>query len=759
MKKNLRYMAMMLAALTIGACQTDDLPDDISTQDKLPVGFYVGDDIPITMGYAYSADAEEATTRSKITGREDAVTDISLLCFDGNGYFLGKRDLHGDQKINEEEVATTQLEQYFTEQEEHRLNVEGDALFKGRIKIEIPDNTARIHIVTNRNLVMTGELIGRHVNEIMSSDDMTNTIGNSENDRVVFWGYHRENSAEAFQIWLNESQNYDDIDTVTGLDHPDIDWLYLIRARARVEIGKVLDPKVKSIRWAISRGLEKGYIAPMNRANLATDPFAGYYTGEGEQAEETATQLTPYPGGRFDAEEVDLEPITWYTEETAEAAKTEAVGSYQLNGVWYDHSNVEIKAGNVIRHQSTKKYLFEDANDNPNDPVRIILEVTYDRTKLDNPSSYTADPVKYHVLMFKDNNDKRRAIYRNRTYLLNLVRLNEDLGEKTFAEALTTDKFSNDMLNYVNQEVKNINLGGRLLQLTYGTAMLIQEGTTGTIHFHYGPTDNPNIGVAGMNMDNFHLMWTSNPDVSPDAVNTPLTYAAFTYDEATGNGSVTFNINEPSASTLRKGVIRLYIDNWETLVQGTDPINRILARNINVYTYKKFSFAEEPTLVDFGETRSWTIDYGDYTTNEQREVYKLTFKLPESYPADLLPLKIKFATSTLNAFADQEVRTGGILQPSGTFSVAPENTNNIITEPGSPNDWYYDIDNWGYWYTYLLNNIPDDRTVTIYLCDVRGKRGTSTDQRIGMLFKIELNDYPRVQLPFGNPVAIAVPTP
>ena len=700
MMKNLRYMTAILAAVCFTACQTDDLPDIPVNNGDLPEGFYVGDDIPITLGFSYSAEATgDATTRVQVRATEDEVADISLLCFDGEGFFLGKRDLHEENKVDASAIPQDDDAIWYTQEPyTHPGTQPGDVtLFRGKIHIEVPENTARIHIVTNRNLVMTGEIIGRHVNDVMSSEELSSSM---DNTRVVFWGYHREYSSDAFQEWLKKTDGSN--------------TLYLIRGRARVEIGKVLDEKVKSISWVISSGLSRGYIAPMNRNALNADPFEGYYTGAGEQAVETTTQLTPYQSDRYVAAKEDLEPVVWYT------ADEEGT----------DESGVEKKKGNVIKAQSAKKYLFEDANNDATNPVRIILKVEYDPDKLDDHQPRT----RYHVLKFLDNEGNSRAIYRNRTYVLNLIRLNEDLGEETFEKALTTDKFSNDMLNYVQQAVKNVNLGGRMLQITSGTAMLIQEGTTGTINFRYTQVDQ-----------------NANQD---------LNYT-FSYNETTGNGSVTFNVNAPS-TTLRTGVIRLSIDNWATIIEGTDPINRLLSRNINVYTYQGFSFTEatKPTLVDAGENRTWTIDYGDdHTQAQNRRVYKLTFTLPSNYPDDLLPLRFKFATSTLNAFADKDVRDGGVLQPHGTFNTVTEDTDlsdlEGIGDTSDENNWYYDIEKWGYWYNYEIDHLPADKQFTFYLCDVRGKRGTSETQSIGLVYKIEYGDSP-VQLPFGGPVAVNV---
>ena len=734
MMKKLRYISAMLAAMCLAACQTDDLPDLLQGND-LPEGFYVGDDVPITLGYAFTAEGSsaDAATRSKVPGIEDKVRDITLLCFDGNGYFLGKRDLHEADRRTQAELEALNDDQrkelnYFTQEEQDRHDVQGEILYEGKIHIEVPDNTARVHIVTNRNLIMTGEIIGRHVNDVMSSEELSTSMNPSDdtyNDRITFWGYHREYSTEAFFTWLQTEDNL----------------LYLMRDRARVEIGKVLDEKVKSIEWAISSGLSRGYIAPMNRNALNEDPFEGYYTGSGEQAIETVTQLTPYQSERFKAEESNLEPIYWYTD-TQEGVT--------------DDDGVAHTKGNVIRRTSAKKYLFEDANNDSSDPVRIILKVTYDASKLEN---YDTDLVKYHVLMFKDNQDNIRSLYRNRTYVLNLVRLNEDLGETSFADALTTDRFSNDMLNYVQQDVKNVNLGGRLLQVD-NTALLIQEGNTLTVNFRYLDGETMQ-GVSGVEAKDFHLLWTENPYISNDQVNVDLTnpdhaadepYYEVTYNSTTGYGSVTIGIIEPSTS-LKTGKLRLAIDNWASIIEGTDAVNRQLSRVINIYSYQGFSFSGTPTLVDAGETRRWTIDYGDYTQDQSRDVYKFTFKLPDNYPTDLVPLRLRFATSTLNAFADQEVRTNDILQPSGTFSVVTADTNlSGLTGVGVTTDWYYDIDNWGYWYNYEINYISDSREYTIYMCDVRGKRGTSTNQSIGLVYKLEYGDP--VQLPFGDPVAV-----
>ena len=246
-------ISLFAAAIVLVACNTEiEIPDvnglDIPAGD-IPVRFKVA--LPVTDG----------DTRAGMLDSEPdpAVTTLQMLCFDAYGYFVGAR------------MATT-------------VNSAGATPDHGTYEGSVPEVTARIHFIGNRELILSNSFIGQDENVLMHSE-ATSTLYSSA-PKMVYWGYHREPTPAAMKTWLKPT-------SVTNT-------VYLVRDRAQVQLGQNHDPNIESVQgWILSNGRERGYIAPYNQEHgSGVTPFDGY---------ESVIKMTEYStGGRYAAQESKL---------------------------------------------------------------------------------------------------------------------------------------------------------------------------------------------------------------------------------------------------------------------------------------------------------------------------------------------------------------------------------------------------------------------------------------------------------------------
>jgi len=214
-------------------------------------------------------------TKSVVSGTENAVSTIQLLCFNELGYYLGSYN------------ATV-------------TNTSSDP-DHGKLTATIPSETRRIHFIANKTVSLSGSYIGWKETRLMS-DALFTTSYNDSNPQVVFWGYYRNDDAAAMKTYLEAGNN----------------TVYLLRDRAKVVISDITTAQsgtdVSTIHWTISNGLQTGYIVPIDNSKVSTDPYTGYYTSETVEGVTTYygnTIVTPYTdNGRYISSEDNLEPHT-----------------------------------------------------------------------------------------------------------------------------------------------------------------------------------------------------------------------------------------------------------------------------------------------------------------------------------------------------------------------------------------------------------------------------------------------------------------
>ncbi len=562
MKKIKTYIGMMAALLTLLAACSDSMVDySVPSQSE--------------------ADATQAhftisvPTFSQVTSRvanfaHEGITkasDMKLLCFDQDGYFLGLAT-----NLNIETVAETEIK------------TDGGTE-KKNISATIPGGTARIHLmanVTKENTVssITGDAIdfdkaaewtGRHENNLMTSFDNKNC--NQQHDKMVYWGYVKKNSAAEMKEYLTS-------------DNVEYNVIHLLRNRAKIEVSWDGNQSgITNIRYAIGNIMTHGTVAPFNRdkdklafpqTNLLTDAAAW-------KAE--CTYVTP-----------SQDPTRWPSE-----GETFSVGE---NEMWPNSNNLPMQ------------YTFEQEN-TADKPLKVMLEVTYN----DNDRKW------FQILI--QNDGEQIPIKRNHLYKITIERLSKNLGYKDASSAFKGTPANNPWIK-VDDIIQEISDGTYTMDITNGTYVMLTKdaaNTQQTINFTYKGDDD-------LTTDNFHATWTMNKDFTKlDESTKKLPEPTVTY--AGGTGSISYNVGDIDAETIKQATIRL-----------TDKAHG-LTRYIHLYSIQN---------MDFGFNDN--ISMGTAADAEG----ELTFTIPEGYPKELFPIEIEIASNDVNS-------TGSDVKVSSTEDV------------------------------------------------------------------------------------------
>lgn len=320
MKKIKTYIGIMAALLTMLTACSDSMVDN-GVPSKNEIGTYQAH---FTISVPNYSKVESRVANFATEGIASA-SDMKLLCFDKDGYFLGLA-----RNLNIESVATNDIK------------ADGGS-DKKNITATIPTGTARIHIMANTtadNTVTTGnqaidfsksaEWIGRHENNLMTSFD--NKINNQQHDKMVYWGYVKKNTPEEMTDFLTK-------DVVAN------NVIHLLRNRAKIEV-KWEDSNIKNIRYALGNVMQHGTVAPFNRdKQKLTFPETNMLTDAAAWKAE-CTYITP-----------SLDPTRWPSD-----GEKFSVGNEEM---WPNSSNLPMQ------------YTFEQEN-SLEKPLKVIMEVTYE---------------------------------------------------------------------------------------------------------------------------------------------------------------------------------------------------------------------------------------------------------------------------------------------------------------------------------------------------------------------------------------------
>lgn len=281
----------------------------------VPEGPKAGE-VPVRLTFSMADKA--IPTKSKVSGTENVVHTMQMVCFDANGQFLGLRDA---------EVTSN--------------GASGTFFDTGVIVGTVPENTARIHFIANRKLdnplshnALTAETV------VMNSAELSTLWNDEKHQEICFWGFHGEDNASAMIAWLNPA---------AGTKNT----VYMIRDRARVELS--YDPTgaeypVTKIEWLIHNGRERGYLAPAEDM-WTNDGYYGYSPKEGHE-----TELIAKAG------------IHEYT--------TSGRYSLWISATENDENNFDVAYQSTGTYTAKPQFLFDDDNADIDD-IRVIIRVTY----------------------------------------------------------------------------------------------------------------------------------------------------------------------------------------------------------------------------------------------------------------------------------------------------------------------------------------------------------------------------------------------
>ncbi len=287
------------------------------TEDALEtVGPKLPDNGDMSVNITFAMPDAEAQTRSKVSGTENRVHTMQMVCFDANGLYLGIR------KAEIFDAATSGVD-------------------TGKMKGTVPQGTSRIHFIANRNLTipLNDATVGTPETEVMASEELSTIWNDADHQEVCYWGYHKEANATAMDAWLNPT-------SAAGTSK-----VYMIRDRAKIVL--TYDPTgaqvpVTKIEWLIHNGLERGYLAP-TEAFWGNDSYyeqssvagAGYISKAG---------MNPYPDGKR--------------------------YSLWISATDNDDDNFDVAYQSTGTYQSKPQFLFDDDNE-AIDNLKAILKVTY----------------------------------------------------------------------------------------------------------------------------------------------------------------------------------------------------------------------------------------------------------------------------------------------------------------------------------------------------------------------------------------------
>ena len=307
---NMKYISRILftVGLVFGltACTEDALE---TVGPKLP------DNGDMSVNISFAMPDAEAQTRSKVSGTENRVHTMQMVCFDANGLYLGIRNAEIF------DAATTGVD-------------------TGKMKGTVPQGTSRIHFIANRKLtVPLNAIVGTPEAEVMASEELSTIWNDAAHQEVCYWGYHKEANASAMDAWLNPT-------SAAGTSK-----VYMVRDRAKIVLS--YDPTgakvpVTKIEWLIHNGLERGYLAP-TEAFWGNDSYyeqssvagAGYVSKAG---------MNPYPDGKR--------------------------YSLWISATENDDDNFDVAYQSTGTYESKPQFLFDDDKEAIDD-LKAILKVTY----------------------------------------------------------------------------------------------------------------------------------------------------------------------------------------------------------------------------------------------------------------------------------------------------------------------------------------------------------------------------------------------
>lgn len=635
----------------------------------------------MSVNITFAMSDAAAQTRSMVSGTETPVTVMQMVCFDAKGLYLGIRNAI---VTNDDPTVTGFYD-------------------SGVIKGTVPEGTSRIHFIANRDLsIPLSFTVGTPEETVMISAELSTKFDDADHQKVCYWGYHKEGSADAMKAWLNPTAAHDPV--------------YMIRDRAKIEFRYDKSEEsvpVTKIEWLIHNGRDRGYLTPDKK-----------HWGDG---------TTQYWGN------------STQTGHTSEIISVAGMNEYTASGrysLWTSEDNNAEKPEDLfdLAYQSTGEYtsqpqfLFDDDNTEIDD-LKVIIRVTY--TVNNKPETV------YHVI--KLNKEKSQGsdvkelydIVRNNTYYIKAKNLDPTIASyPTLKEAIDGSEYMNAEfeVDRTIAEINNIDYTLQILLPSETTSIVLNtEGEHNEMHFAFRKASD--VSQEGStNPADFEIKWEKSQTFCSNPV--------LTYKESTKQFEI-------STTVLEGKLTQNLQDEWIVVKHKATGLTRF----IHVFVIDQFRYKLYPKL-----TRVGTGNYGDCLLTFTLPPMEHTQFLPDGspdpnelvYPQSLYPIEVKFTTNTLNAYG-----TAQGVPNYGLFGVAVEGTSkltdadNFETGYNSPvsstnynadrTHWYFQqADNyWDFWYTYNLTTCPEGGVVNIYLKDVRQNIAYATVADVGLFLYVE----------------------
>lgn len=655
MKRFIWLLVFLGYSLLADSCVDPIIPD----MDKAR-----NDDIPFILDF--SAPSESLPTKSMVSGTENTIWVMQMVCFDNRGQYLGIRTL------------TTTATDYGECVQPNPNGIQTDKTQDGRLIGRVPVGTARIHFIANRNLETTLPFSsGASERVVMSSLDLTTAYNESNHKEVVYWGYHSEANADAMKTWLQVAVKKDaenkikiPIEVEDGAT-PKKFFMIRDRARLKLEVVDGVVPSGTTVTWLVHNGRNCGLIAPC--VGKVVDGTSYYYHNDYTDANGTyaIVQTTEYTdSGRY----------TLYKSDT-------------------DNED------NHFDLPSAYQYVFDDSNalvGEDDGRIKIIIKLTKEGTS------------EYMVVLLRSD-EGQLPITRNSTYV---IKLRDISGYKyhTLQEAINGDEFANTPIE-VDKKIASISNAKYTLRIAIdeegSTYQLVEDAnTTLDIPFEFldFATGQPIVPVTsgeGLKASDFDVFWENKSYESWVVNKTNDNKAVYDADSDQWKANITIGGVGQTNQPLNDYLVIRHVPSG-------------LTRYVHVYAVSGFALQGTPTFEKLT------------STFEGRPVYKLSFKLPDTYGEDMYPINIRFATSTLDAYSDNSATAR-----HGTFGVEIASTNvSGVTNSTTSTDWNYKATTWDYWYIYSIPSYPEGGNVTIYFKDSTNKKGETNPTSIGLFLEI-----------------------
>lgn len=614
-------------------------------------------------------------TKSKVSGTENKVQTMQMVCFDANGLYLGIRNATVTSKD-----ATPDT---------------------GKIKGTVPQGTSRIHFIANRNLSipLLSNVVGTPESEVMGSEELSTIWNDEDHKEVCYWGYHKEANATAMEGWLNPTATQGN------------SKVYLIRDRARVVL--TYDPTgsivpVTKIEWLIHNGRERGYLAPAVESWTNT----GYYANSTVE-------------GHTD-ELVSVAKMNEYTSGGRYSLYTSATENDEDN---FDTTYDSTKGGNLMVPQ----FLFDDDNEEI-DGLKAILRVTY---TVDGSPKTVYHVLKLNRIV--DNVNETRELYdivRNNTYYIKAKLLSPDVAYyETLEDAINGTEFMNADME-VDRSITEINNKDYTLQIllpTETTSIVLNTETEWTMDFAFREV--ADITQTGStNPADFDIKWEKSQTFCSDPT---LTYNSTTKlftihttvleDQLTQNLQSEWIVVKHKASGLTRFIHVFAIDQFRYKIYPK--LTRVGTGNYGdcLLTFQLPPMEHTKFLPD-GSPDPKELVY-------PQELYPIEVKFTTN---TLNAYGTSQGVTNYGLFGVAVESTSGLVTVEN-FEDEYDDPVSSTDYAADRTHWYYQQGGnfWDFWYTYSLKTCPEDGLVNIYLKDVRQNIAYANVADVGLFLYVE----------------------